>query len=62
LTALPPYLFARGRTGKDKSGFSDPYVTIEYGKDCFATNVINQNLNPVWDEQVTMYMRVSERA
>jgi len=40
--------------GKDKTGKSDPYCTIEYGKESFETKVINQNLDPVWDEQITL--------
>jgi len=45
---------ARNLTGKDKTGKSDPYVTIEYEKEIFSTNVIEQNLDPVWDEQITL--------
>ena len=46
----------RRGVGKDKTGLSDPYVTVEYDKDVFTTNVCGQTLNPKWDEQVTLYV------
>ena len=42
------------RLGKDKTGLSDPYVTVDYEKDTFMTNVCAQTLNPRWDEQITL--------
>jgi Ca2+-dependent lipid-binding protein len=45
---------ACGAVGKDKTGMSDPYVTVEYEKDLFETNFCVQTLNPRWDEQITL--------
>ena len=50
---------ARNLTGKDKTGKSDPYCTIEYDKEIFSTKVIDQNLEPVWDEQITLFASLS---
>ncbi|KAF0388835.1 phosphatidylserine decarboxylase proenzyme [Gigaspora margarita] len=34
---------------KDKNGFSDPYITVNVGDESYNTQVVNKNLNPVWD-------------
>ncbi|RHZ44097.1 hypothetical protein Glove_759g11 [Diversispora epigaea] len=34
---------------KDRNGFSDPYITINIGDETFNTQVIDKNLNPVWN-------------
>lgn len=44
-------------SAQDRSGKSDPFVTIafaEFGKPVYCTRIIEQELNPSWNEQVCL--------
>eukprot|EP00123_Amoebidium_parasiticum_P018186 comp24127_c0_seq4/m.43785 comp24127_c0_seq4/g.43785 ORF comp24127_c0_seq4/g.43785 comp24127_c0_seq4/m.43785 type:complete len:1115 (-) comp24127_c0_seq4:659-4003(-) len=52
-------LRGRNLTGKDETGKSDPYCRVKCkttGVE-FCTNVVSQNLNPVWNEACTFALK-----
>lgn len=48
---------AKGIAAQDKSGKSDPFITLafsEFGKPVYCTRIIEQDLNPRWNEQTCL--------
>ncbi|RWS04688.1 otoferlin-like isoform X2, partial [Dinothrombium tinctorium] len=56
---------ARSLIAADDSGLSDPYAKVFYGNHCLHTHVVNETLNPIWDEmllftEITLYGRAND--
>ncbi|TVY19298.1 Meiotically up-regulated gene 190 protein, partial [Lachnellula arida] len=48
---------AEGISAQDRSGKSDPFITLafsEFGKPMYCTRIIEQDLNPSWNEQTCL--------
>lgn len=48
---------ARGIRAQDRSGKSDPFITLafsQFGKPVYCTRIIEQDLNPTWNEQTCL--------
>ena len=44
---------ARGLIGSDESGLSDPFARVSFSDRSLCTQVIDETLNPTWDETLT---------